>query len=101
MKRKIISPVSILRAKKLLNGISPWNDKIGRLCRVGYYSRQDGIDVVWLVDEDGDYCETTDQKDLESYFDIVVNSNIQDTYGDLSDTLPPIFNPSIEWKWSD
>jgi len=37
---------------------------------VGYYSRKDGLDCIWLVNEKGEYEQTTNLKLLLKYFDV-------------------------------
>ena len=37
---------------------------------MGYYSPKDRLDCIWLVNEDGEYEQTTDRKSLLKYFDI-------------------------------
>ncbi len=60
---------------------------MGRCCRLGFYSRLDGLDVTWLVDEYGCYGETADTKDIPKYFDVIEISNNRDLYGDKSEPL--------------
>jgi hypothetical protein len=47
-----------------------WKEDIGRQFRVGYYSPNDGLDCIWLVNENGEYEQTTDRKFLLKYFDV-------------------------------
>jgi hypothetical protein len=44
---------------------------VGRVFRVGYYSWQDGLDCIWLVNEEGKYEQTIDHDFLAKYFEIV------------------------------
>lgn len=37
---------------------------------MGYYNPKDGLDCIWLVNEDGEYEQTADRKFLLKYFDI-------------------------------
>jgi hypothetical protein len=48
---------------------------------VGYYSPADGLDCIWLVDDSGNYGQTTDRATLLMYFDLVKLSNESDLYG--------------------
>lgn len=57
------------------------SQSVGALFRVGYYSPQDGLDCIWLVDEDGEYCETVDRKYLEKYCELVLLTHESDYYG--------------------
>ena len=59
-----------------------WKDCIDKEFTVGYYSKQDGLDVIWLVDRDGEY-ETIDHEALSEYFEILEESNDPDYFGDL------------------
>jgi hypothetical protein len=49
--------------------------------RLGYYRRQDGLDVIWLVDERGIYEQTTDRDFLIKYFEPIEISDETDLYG--------------------
>lgn len=59
--------------------------------RIGFYSRQDGLDVIWLVTEDGEYLETVDHDFLEENFELIRLSDIQDPYGENDDVIGPIW----------
>jgi hypothetical protein len=61
---------------KLLNGADA-----GREFRIGYYSRQDGLDCVWLVNEQGKYCQTWDQSGMNTDFEILEVSGETDLFG--------------------
>jgi len=58
-----------------------WRGKIGRRFRVGYYRKSDGLDVIWLVDETGDYVETVDPDSIGKYLRVVKRSNETSMYG--------------------
>ena len=45
-----------------------WKGNGNRHFRVGYYSRKDGLDCIWLVNESGEYEQTTDRNFLLKYF---------------------------------
>jgi hypothetical protein len=81
------SVVQISRADHLTPG---WKDEIGKVFRIGYYSRMDGLDCVWLVDEVGEYEQTTDHEALFEYFDIIMVSDETDLYGVNRPKLPAI-----------
>jgi hypothetical protein len=72
MKRvpKIIPPRSRVRLAKADQATSEWRTEIGRQFRIGYYSRQDGLDCIWLVNEQCEYEQTTDRDFLLRYFTI-------------------------------
>ena len=52
------------------------------IVRVGYYSPQDGLECIWLVNEDGEYCETVDKKYLEKHYQAISVSEERDYYGE-------------------
>jgi hypothetical protein len=56
-------------------------NEIGRLFRIGYYSRIDGLDYIWLIDENGDYAQTLDHAFLHSNFSIMSLSKERSLYG--------------------
>jgi len=60
---------------------SPWANKVGRVFRIGYYGRNDGLDCIWLVDEAGQYCETLDHDYLDKFFEIRSISKERSLYG--------------------
>jgi hypothetical protein len=60
---------------------STWRKDVGRRFRVGCYSRKDGLDCIWLVNEDGEYEQTTDREFLLKYFEIEQLSDEKNFYG--------------------
>jgi hypothetical protein len=74
-----IPPCSIVAVKDIPR--SPWAKKIGRLFRIGYYSRMDGLDCIWLIDETGQYRETLDHDYLYKFFEIRSISKERSLYG--------------------
>jgi hypothetical protein len=72
MKRipKLIPPRSRVRLVRADKQTPSWNKHLGRQFRIGYYSRKDGLDCIWLVNENGKYEQTT-----ESGFHIKVLSD--------------------------
>jgi len=48
-----------------------WKKSLGAIYQVGYYSRRDGADCIWLVNESGEDQETVDHDYLFKYFDII------------------------------
>jgi hypothetical protein len=83
MKRipKIIPPRSRVRLVRADRRTPSWQKQIGREFRVGYYSRQDGLDCIWLVNANGEYEQTTDREYLLRYFEIVRLTEERDYYG--------------------
>jgi hypothetical protein len=78
---KVIPPRSRVRLVKADRHTPTWRKDIGRRFRVGYYSRKDGLDCIWLVNEDGEYEQTTDREFLLEYFEIERLSNETNFYG--------------------
>ena len=78
---KVIPPRSRVRlvdADKLTHA---WRKEVGRRFRIGYYSRQDGLDCIWLVNDNGEYEQTTDREFLLKYFEIERLSDETNFYG--------------------
>ena len=66
-----------------------WKNEIGIVSRIGYYRKQDGLDI-WLVDEKGEYRETIDHEFLHKYFSIMSVSDEADYYGVERDVIGPL-----------
>lgn len=95
-----IPPHSIIRLIKS-DGTPFWFGKVGRKCRVGYYSPADGLDVIWIVDQFGDYVETTDLSDFHEWFVIVELADAgSDYYGDDSAPFTAISDEILDWQWT-
>ncbi len=62
----------------------------GRVFRIGYYGEQDGLDCIWLVNDLGEYEQTTDHDCLFDHYDIIMISDETDLYGKKRPKLPPI-----------
>ena len=77
-----IPPRSVLRIKKLWPHARSQGHEKGEIRRVGYYSRQDGLDCVWLVDGKGNYDWTTDHEWLYDVFEVIEYSDETDLHGD-------------------
>jgi hypothetical protein len=58
----------------------------------GYYSRQDGLDCVWLVNEKAEYEQTTDQHSIATEFDVRELSEETDLFGVERPIIEPL-NP--------
>lgn len=78
---KVIPPRSQVRLIRADRHTPSWREDIGRQFRVGYYSRKDGLDCIWLVNESGKYEQTTDREFLLKYFRIERLSNEKNLYG--------------------
>lgn len=92
MKRipRIIPPRSRVRLLRADRTTREWQKKIGRQFRIGYYSRQDGLDCIWLVNEKGEYEQTTDRDGLLRYFAIEKLTDERDYYGIHKRKLGPL-----------
>lgn len=86
----VIPPGSFIRLAKVLQDQEGWKHVVGRVFRVGYYSKMDGLDCVWLVNDAGEYEQTADQKTIQEQFEIVSLSDETDFYGDDRPTLKPL-----------
>src|SRR5712671_5559220 len=78
---KVIPPRSRVRLLRADDQTPSWKKDIGRQFRVGYYSRKDGLDCIWLVNENGAYEQTTDRGFLLKYFDVEHLSQEKNFYG--------------------
>jgi len=64
-----------------------WKDQIGRIFRIGYYSKQDGTDCIWLVNEKGEYEQTTSREYLLKYFEPLEISDETDFFNKAKNHL--------------
>jgi hypothetical protein len=78
---QVIPPRSIFRLVRCDASTPDWKSDVGRVFRIGYYSKQDGLEAIWLVNEDGKYEQTTDREFLLKYFEPVEISDESDLYG--------------------
>ena len=62
--------------------------------RVGYYSRHDGLDVIWLVNANGEYMETIDHDALKRHFRVVKRSKETALFGVGRRRLPRLSSRS-------
>lgn len=77
----VIPPLTVVELVKADLTTPEWKNSLGERYRVGYYNAQDGLNTVWLVDEEGNYIQTTDQNHLLKYFKIVRLSKEDDYFG--------------------
>ena len=80
---KVIPPRSVVKL------LADWGDDRGRIFRIGYYSRQDGLNCVWLVNEAGTYEQTADQESIERDFEVLGLGNDTDLYGVEREAIGP------------
>jgi hypothetical protein len=83
-----IPPCSVISVKG--KSRSAWADEVGRIFRVGYYSKMDGLDCIWLVNENGKYDQTIDHECLNKFFDIQSISKERSLYGRGRPQFPPM-----------
>jgi len=74
-----IPPCSVVSVKCVKG--SPWAEELGRIFRIGYYGQMDGLDCIWLVNEQGKYEQTIDHEFLHKYFSIESISRERSLYG--------------------
>jgi hypothetical protein len=76
-----IPPRSVVRLVRGGRKRSIWSSQLGREFRVGYYNPNDGLDCIWLVNDDGEYEQTIDGESLLKNFEIVKISDETDYFG--------------------
>lgn len=79
--RHVVPPLSLVKVVRVTSEEPAWGGYEGRVFRIGYYSPNDGLDCVWLVDDDGQYAETVDQEMIRTHFEILERSDESDLYG--------------------
>jgi hypothetical protein len=78
---KVIPPLSRVRLVRFDQHTPNWQKDVGRQFRIGYYSRNDGLDCIWLVNEKGEYEQTTNRALLLRYFSLERLSKGRNFYG--------------------
>ena len=78
----VIPPRSLVTLVRPGPDAPEWDGEVGRQFRVGYYSRADGLDCVWLVNDAGEYEQTTDPATLLRHFVVDRLSDETDFFGD-------------------
>jgi hypothetical protein len=79
----VVPPRSVVKCVAYSKRTGAYKADLGHHYRIGYYGAcRDGLDVVWLVNERGDYVATTDHNDLRRYFRVVRRSDETDYFGD-------------------
>lgn len=78
---EIIPPLSVVKLIRVTEDEPAWNGHAGRIFRIGYYNPQDGLDFVWLVDNEREYCEAVDQEMIRTHFKILELSSETDLFG--------------------
>lgn len=77
-----IPPKSIVKLAKLWPAAVKQGHCVGEIRRIGYYSKNDGLDCIWLVDANGRYNWTTDHRWLLKHFEIIKVSKERDYFGE-------------------
>lgn len=86
---RVIPPKSVVRLVRTSPNTPLWRDQIGRVFRVGYYCQGDGTDTIWLVNDDGEYEQTTDRASFAEHFEVVTLSREQQWFGEGKPRLGP------------
>jgi hypothetical protein len=87
---KPLPPKSVVRLAGCPGEKHAWRKFLGAIFRIGYYSRRDGLDCIWLVNESGDYQETVDHEYLSKYFDVIQVSDEKNLYGTKRPQVSPV-----------
>lgn len=77
----IIPPRSIVELIRADSKTPAWKNRVGVRFRIGYYNQSDGLDTIWLVDDEGNYVETTDRDFLLKYFKVIRLSATTNYFG--------------------
>lgn len=77
----IIPPGSVVRLVRSDESTSVWRGREGERFHIGYYTPDDGLDVIWLINASGEYCETLDRESLTKFFEIEQLSDEVDMFG--------------------
>jgi hypothetical protein len=86
--RTPIPPCSVVSVKT--SPSKTWRKNIGRRFRVGYYNWRDGLDCIWLVNEEGEYEQTIDHDFLQKHFEIESISKERSLYGRNRPKFKPV-----------
>jgi len=94
----VLPPLSVVRIAKVPEDKSDWAGQEGRVFRKGYYRKRDGLDCVWLVDDDGNYCKTVDQEMIRTHFEVITLSPVTDLFGVNSAVIQAVpIVPATPW----
>ena len=79
----VVPPRSVVECVAYNKRTGAYEANVGRRFRIGYYGAcRDGLAVVWLVNELGEYIATTNHEDLKKYFRVVRRAHETDYFGD-------------------
>ena len=79
--KTIIPPLSLFQVARVTANEPDWQGYEGRIFRIGYYRKNDGLDCVWLVDDQGNYGEAVDQEMIRTHFKVLLLSDETDLFG--------------------
>jgi lipopolysaccharide transport protein LptA len=68
----------------------PQGHEVGEVWRVGYYSRCDGLEAIWLVNGKGEYVWTVDEAFLRKHFEVVEVARERSIFGRGRPRLGPL-----------
>ena len=94
MKRPL-PPKSIVKLIRLWPRARKRGYERGQTWRIGYYSRQDGLDVIWLVNASGVYGQTANHDWIAKHFEVVFHSSERSFYGGNRPQLGPLTEPAV------
>ena len=76
-----VPPTSVLRLVRLWPHARKHGKEVGQTWRVGYYSRRDGVETIWLVNARGEYVWTIDEPFFREQFEVVEAARERSIYG--------------------
>jgi len=96
--QSVIPPLSVVKVTKVIDSQRDSTGQEGREFRVGYYRKRDGLDWVWLVDDQGNYCETVNQEMIKTHFEVISLSTETELFGVNRPVIEAIsLVPSTPW----
>ena len=88
--KKILPPYTVLRLRKLWPHARKQGRETGQVYRVGYYCKDCGTDIVWLVNGKGEYGWTVDREFVDKYFEVLTLSDERSIYGKGRPPMGPL-----------
>jgi len=81
--KEFLPPLTLLQLKRwvILKHLNLIKDQVGQYFRVGYYTPNDGLNTIWIADEDGQYIGTLSRAQIKRYFRVVRISKERDYCG--------------------
>lgn len=77
----VVPPGSVVRLVRSDKTTPLWQGREGETFSIGYYTPNDGLDVIWLVSASGEYRETVDRQTLVEFFILESLSGETDFFG--------------------